>query len=97
MDWQKETTDSEEFLDSLRFEINTQEVYVFTPKGDVMALPAGATPVDFAYAVHTEVGHRTIGARVNGTPGRPSNRPSCRTGTVVEVFTSKAEDAGPEP
>ena len=57
MDWQKETTDSGEFLVSLRFEINTQEVYVFTPKGDVLALPQGATPVDFASSVHTEVGH----------------------------------------
>ena len=56
----------DEFLDSLRFEINAAEVYVFTPKGEVIGLPAGATPVDFAYAVHTEVGHRTIGAKVNG-------------------------------
>ncbi|MFP3632216.1 TGS domain-containing protein, partial [Burkholderia sp. SIMBA_045] len=66
MDWQQETSDPGEFLDSLRYEINAREVFVFTPKGEVMALPAGSTPVDFAYAVHTEVGHRTIGARVNG-------------------------------
>ncbi|WP_376775721.1 TGS domain-containing protein, partial [Serratia fonticola] len=64
--WSKEESDPSEFLDSLRFEINSREVYVFTPKGDVMSLPQGATPVDFAYAVHTEVGHRCIGARVNG-------------------------------
>ncbi|ATG55050.1 bifunctional (p)ppGpp synthetase/guanosine-3',5'-bis(diphosphate) 3'-pyrophosphohydrolase [Brachybacterium ginsengisoli] len=93
MDWQKETTDSGEFLDSLRFEINTQEVYVFTPKGDVLALPQGATPVDFAYSVHTEVGHRTIGARVNGR--LVSLESSLSTGDVVEVFTSKSPEAGP--
>src|SRR5690554_1834899 len=66
VDWQRETADPGEFLDSLRFEIAGAEVYVFTPKGEVVALPAGSTPVDFAYAVHTEVGHRTMGARVNG-------------------------------
>src|SRR5699024_863662 len=66
LDWQKEVSDPEEFLDSLRYEVNSQEVYTFTPKGDIIALPAGSTPVDFAYAVHTEVGHRTMGARVNG-------------------------------
>ena len=65
-DWQAETADPSEFLDSLRFEIGAKEVYVFTPKGRVIGLPAGATPVDFAYAVHTEVGHRTMGAKVNG-------------------------------
>lgn len=75
LDWQKETEDPSEFLESLRFDLSRNEVFVFTPKGDVIALPAGATPVDFAYAVHTEVGHRTIGARVNGRLV-PSNRPS---------------------
>ena len=59
LDWQQETSDPGEFLESLRFEITADEVFVFTPKGDVIALPTGATPVDFAYAVHTEVGHRT--------------------------------------
>ncbi|MDN5687333.1 MAG: bifunctional (p)ppGpp synthetase/guanosine-3',5'-bis(diphosphate) 3'-pyrophosphohydrolase [Brachybacterium sp.] len=93
MDWQKETTDSGEFLDSLRFEINSQEVYVFTPKGDVLPLPQGSTPVDFAYSVHTEVGHRTIGARVNGR--LVSLESALSTGDVVEVFTSKSLDAGP--
>jgi GTP pyrophosphokinase len=63
LDWQQDTEDPGEFLESLRFEINQSEVYVFTPRGDVVALPAGATPVDFAYSIHTEVGHRTIGAR----------------------------------
>ena len=61
LDWQRETADPGEFLDSLRFEINSTEVYAFTPKGDVHALPQGATPIDFAYAIHTEVGHRTVG------------------------------------
>ena len=66
LDWQKEAADPGEFLDSLRYDLHSTEVFVFTPKGDVLSLPAGATPVDFAYAVHTEVGHRCIGARVNG-------------------------------
>src|SRR5690606_20263244 len=65
-DWQAETSDPGEFLDSLRFEIGAKEVYVFTPQGKVIGLPAGATPLDFAYAVHTEIGHRTMGAKVNG-------------------------------
>ncbi|MFI5085599.1 MAG: RelA/SpoT family protein [Actinomycetales bacterium] len=93
VDWQQETSDPGEFLDSLRFEINAQEVFVFTPKGEVMALPAGSTPVDFAYAVHTEVGHRTIGARVNGKLV-PLNS-ELNHGDSVEIFTSKAEGAGP--
>ncbi|WRH26445.1 RelA/SpoT family protein [Arthrobacter sp. JZ12] len=93
VDWQQETSDPDEFLDSLRFEINAQEVFVFTPKGEVMALPAGSTPVDFAYAVHTEVGHRTIGARVNGKLV-PLNS-ELNHGDRVEIFTSKAEGAGP--
>ena len=93
MDWQNETSDSNEFLDSLRYEINSAEVFVFTPKGQIMSLPAGSTPVDFAYAVHTDVGHRTIGARVNGKLV-PLNS-ELHHGDLVEVFTSKAEGAGP--
>jgi GTP pyrophosphokinase len=92
-DWQKETADPGEFLDSLRFDLNAGEVYVFTPKGDVISLPSGATPVDFAYAVHTEVGHRCIGARVNGRLV-PLESP-LDNGDVVEVFTSKAATAAP--
>ncbi|HWU45875.1 MAG TPA: bifunctional (p)ppGpp synthetase/guanosine-3',5'-bis(diphosphate) 3'-pyrophosphohydrolase [Humibacter sp.] len=92
-DWQAETADPGEFLDSLRFEIGAKEVYVFTPKGRVIGLPAGATPVDFAYAVHTEVGHRTMGAKVNGRLV-PLESP-LNTGDVVEVFTSKNPDSGP--
>ncbi|MER7734381.1 bifunctional (p)ppGpp synthetase/guanosine-3',5'-bis(diphosphate) 3'-pyrophosphohydrolase [Streptomyces erythrochromogenes] len=93
LDWQKETEDPGEFLDSLRFDLSRNEVFVFTPKGDVIALPAGATPVDFAYAVHTEVGHRTIGARVNGRLVPLES--NLDNGDLVEVFTSKAEGAGP--
>ena len=66
MEWQRETEDPDEFMDSLRYDLSSSEVFVFTPKGDVVALPSNATPVDFAYSVHTEVGHRCVGARVNG-------------------------------
>ncbi|UIP58765.1 RelA/SpoT family protein [Agromyces marinus] len=92
-DWQAETTDPGEFLDSLRFEIGAKEVYVFTPKGRVIGLPAGATPVDFAYAVHTEVGHRTMGSKVNGR--LVPLETELTSGDVVEVFTSKNPDSGP--
>ncbi|MFJ6136415.1 RelA/SpoT family protein [Kitasatospora sp. NPDC092286] len=93
LDWQKETEDPSEFLESLRFDLSNNEVFVFTPKGDVIALPAGATPVDFAFAVHTEVGYRCIGARVNGRLVPLES--TLENGDSVEVFTSKAENAGP--
>ncbi|MFE9554935.1 RelA/SpoT family protein [Streptomyces sp. NPDC006692] len=93
LDWQKETEDPSEFLESLRFDLSRNEVFVFTPKGDVIALPAGSTPVDFSYAVHTEVGHRTIGARVNGRLVPLES--TLDNGDLVEVFTSKAAGAGP--
>ncbi len=93
LDWQKETQDPGEFLESLRFDLKSAEVFVFTPKGDVIALPAGATPIDFAYAVHTEVGHRCIGARVNGRLVPLES--TLDNGDLVEVFTSKAQGAGP--
>ncbi len=92
-DWQSETADPGEFLDNLRFEIGAKEVYVFTPQGKVIGLPAGATPVDFAYAVHTEVGHRTMGSKVNGRLVPLES--VLNSGDVVEVFTSKNPDAGP--
>ncbi|GAA2692580.1 MULTISPECIES: RelA/SpoT family protein [Nonomuraea] len=93
LDWQKETSDPGEFLESLRFDLSVSEVYVFTPRGQVVALPEGATPVDFAYAVHTEVGHRCIGARVNGRLVPLESR--LGNGDTVEIFTSKSPDAGP--
>ncbi|WP_372457769.1 RelA/SpoT family protein [Nocardioides nematodiphilus] len=93
LDWQSEVEDPGEFLESLRFEMHRAEVYVFTPRGDVIALPAGSTPVDFAYAVHTEVGHKTIGARVNGRLVPLES--TLENGDVVEMFTSKAPTAGP--
>ncbi|WP_461001294.1 RelA/SpoT family protein [Streptomonospora sediminis] len=93
IDWQQETKDPGEFLESLRFDLSVQEVFVFTPQGDVIALPQGATPVDFAYAVHTEVGHRTVGARVNGR--LVSLESELHNGETVEILTSKSSDAGP--
>ena len=89
----KETEDPSEFLDSVLFEINADEIYVFTPKGEVMALPVGATPVDFAFAVHTEVGYRTIGSRVNGRLVALSTK--LQQGDKVEILTTKAQGAGP--
>jgi GTP diphosphokinase / guanosine-3',5'-bis(diphosphate) 3'-diphosphatase len=93
VDWQRETADPAEFLESLRFDLGAAEVYVFTPRGEVIALPMGATPVDFAYAIHTEVGHRTIGARVNGK--LVALESTLDNGDTVEIFTSKAPDAAP--
>jgi guanosine-3',5'-bis(diphosphate) 3'-pyrophosphohydrolase len=93
VDWQRETEDPAEFLESLRFDLAAAEVYVFTPRGEVVALPQGATPVDFAYAIHTEVGHRTIGARVNGR--LVALESTLDNGDTVEIFTSKAQEAGP--
>ena len=93
LDWQRETADPAEFLDALRFDLHAREVFVFTPKGEVIALPAGATAVDFAYAVHTEVGHRCIGARVNGRLVALESK--LDNGDTIEVLTSKASTAGP--
>lgn len=93
LDWQREAADPGGFLESLRYDLAVKEIFVFTPKGDVVTLPAGSTPVDFAYAVHTEVGHRCIGARVNGR--LVALERTLENGEVVEVFTSKAPNAGP--
>ncbi|GAA2802413.1 bifunctional (p)ppGpp synthetase/guanosine-3',5'-bis(diphosphate) 3'-pyrophosphohydrolase [Saccharopolyspora taberi] len=93
LDWQREAADPGEFLESLRYDLATREIFVFTPKGDVITLPSGSTPVDFAYTVHTEVGHRCIGARVNGRLVALERK--LENGEVVEIFTSKAEGAGP--
>ena len=92
-DWTSETPDSNEFLGSLKEDLGSSEVYVFTPKGKIVSLPAHATPVDFAYAVHTEVGHRTMGARVNGRLVPLDT--TLDNGDTVEILTSKSDTAGP--
>ena len=92
-EWQQETADVGDFLDALRYELRTPEVFVFTPKGSVIALPQGATPVDFAYTVHTEVGNRCVGAKVNGK--LVSLETPLVNGDVVEIVTNKGDNAGP--
>ncbi|MFU0524776.1 bifunctional (p)ppGpp synthetase/guanosine-3',5'-bis(diphosphate) 3'-pyrophosphohydrolase [Peptoniphilus lacrimalis] len=92
-DWTSETPDSDEFLGSLKQDLGASEVYVFTPKGSIVALPQDATPVDFAYSVHTEVGHRMMGARVNGKLVPLDTK--LNNGDTVEVLTSKSDTAGP--
>ena len=93
LEWLKEMADPREFMESLKIDLYGGQVFVFTPKGDVMNLPAGSTPVDFAYAVHTEVGHRTIGAKVSGRLVPLDYE--LRTGDTVEILTSKAQGEGP--
>jgi GTP diphosphokinase / guanosine-3',5'-bis(diphosphate) 3'-diphosphatase len=92
LDWQKEAADPREFMESLRSDLVEDEVFVFTPKGDVKSLAAGATPLDFAYEVHTEIGHRCVGARVNGKIV-PLHY-ELRSGDIVEILTGK-RDRGP--
>ncbi len=93
VDWERETPDPHEFLETLKVDLEQDEVYVFTPKGEIITLPAGATPVDFAYSIHTEVGHRCIGARVNGRLVPLESKLS--SGDTVEIVTSKIATAGP--
>ena len=92
-EWQKETEDPSEFLEALRFDLGSPEVFVFTPKGSVVALPGGSTPVDFAFSVHTDVGIRCAGAKVNGRLVPLESR--LNNGDVVEILTNKGEHAGP--
>ena len=93
VDWQQEMTDPGEFMANLKIDLDQDEVFLFTPKGDVVTLPVGATPVDFAYAIHTEVGHRCIGARVGGRLVPLDGQ--LTSGDTVEIFTSKVAGAGP--
>ena len=92
-EWQKETEDPSEFLEALRFDLGSPEVFVFTPKGSVVALPGGSTPVDFAFSVHTDVGLRCAGAKVNGRLVPLESKLS--NGDVVEIVTNKSDSAGP--
>src|SRR5579875_2078063 len=87
VEWQKEMTDPNEFLSSLKMDLYPDEVYTFTPKGKVVVIPAGATPVDFAYTIHTDVGHTCVGAKVNGR--MVPLRTKLRTGDIVEIITQK--------
>src|SRR6266508_3522228 len=87
LEWQNEVGDAESFLDTVKVDLFEDEVYVFTPKGDVLNLPADSTPVDFAYRIHTEVGHRCIGAKVNGRMVPLDYQ--LQNGEIVEILTSK--------
>jgi GTP pyrophosphokinase len=93
VDWQSETTDPFEFLKSLKLDLEEDEVYVFTPKGKVIALAAGSNPIDFAYAIHTEIGHRCIGAKVNGRLVPLDTK--LQSADTVEIVNSKVPSAGP--
>ena len=94
VDWERDVPDDPiEFLETLKLDLEQDEVYVFTPKGEIMTLPTGATPVDFAYSIHTEVGHRCIGARVNGRLAPLDAK--LQSGDTVEILTSKLATAGP--
>ena len=93
LEWLKDMADPREFMEGLQIDLYGGQVFCFTPKGDVMNLPAGATPVDFAYSIHTEVGHRTIGAKVNGKLVPLDYE--LRTGDTVDILTSKAQGEGP--
>ena len=94
MEWLKDMADPREFMEGLKIDLYGGQVFVFTPKGDVVNMPAGATPVDFAYLIHTEVGHRTIGAKVGGKLVPLDYE--LRTGDTVEVLTNKGQDYGPK-
>ena len=93
IDWQEETSDPSQFMANLKIDLDQDEVYVFTPQGDVVTLPQGATPIDFAYTIHTEVGHACIGAKVDGK--LVSLESPLRSGATVEIFTAKTGSAGP--
>ncbi len=89
MEWREEVSDAEEFVESLKSDVFKDQIYVFTPKGDIIELPAGATPLDFAYRIHTEVGHHCVGAKINDRMIRLDHK--LQNGDVVEVMTSKSK------
>ncbi|MEO6988307.1 MAG: bifunctional (p)ppGpp synthetase/guanosine-3',5'-bis(diphosphate) 3'-pyrophosphohydrolase [Aquihabitans sp.] len=93
VDWQQETSDPAQFMESLKVDLEQDEIYVFTPQGRVITMAKGATPIDFAYAVHTEVGHACVGGRVNGRLVSLSHK--LNSGDTCEIFTSKVEGTGP--
>src|SRR5208283_5851813 len=86
VEWQRDVSDPNEFLSALKVDLYPEEVYTFTPKGKVVVLPRDATPVDFAYSVHTEVGHTCVGAKVNGRMA--PLRQKLHSGDIVEIQTS---------
>ncbi|MGC1184131.1 MAG: bifunctional (p)ppGpp synthetase/guanosine-3',5'-bis(diphosphate) 3'-pyrophosphohydrolase [Candidatus Dormiibacterota bacterium] len=93
LEWQKEVLDAERFVEHVRLEVFQDEVFVFTPKGDVLSLPAGATAIDFAYRIHTDVGHRCLGAKINSRMVSLDHR--LQNGDIVEVLTTRSERHGP--
>ncbi|HVN67450.1 MAG TPA: bifunctional (p)ppGpp synthetase/guanosine-3',5'-bis(diphosphate) 3'-pyrophosphohydrolase, partial [Candidatus Sulfotelmatobacter sp.] len=90
LEWQSELKDAHDFMESLKFDLMAEEVFIFTPKGDVFGLPAGATPLDFAYRIHSEVGHRCVGAKANGRIV-PLDQPLAN-GDIVEIITGKKDN-----
>lgn len=88
LDWQKDTTDPDEFLENLKIDLFTDEVFVFTPKGDVKSLKAGSSPIDFAYSIHSDIGNKMIGAKINGK--LESLDYELQNGDIIEIVTSSA-------
>ena len=93
IDWEKETSDPDEFMKNLKVDLDHEEIFVFTPQGQVTTLPANSTPIDFAYAIHTDIGHRCVGAKVDGKLVSLSE--ALNSGETVEIFTSTQVGAGP--